>query len=112
MIIKHSTTISRINQHPLPAGPIHVPVALEDLGAAARGAALAARVDEPAADAGAAAHADRVLLARRRLGGLVAAADARAEEEVVVGGAVVDEGALHRVAACAVVGDLGGRGCD
>lgn len=99
MIIKHSTTIRRINQHPLPTGAIHVPVALEDLGPAARGAALAARVDKGPVDVGAAAHADRVLLPGGRLGGLVPAADARAEEEVVVRRAVVDEGAFHRVAA-------------
>lgn len=108
MIIKHSPTISSINQDPLPTRPIHVPMALKDLGAAARRAALPAGVDVGPVDVGAPAHADRVLLSRRGLGGLVAAADARAEEEVVVRRAVVDEGALHRVAAGGVVGDLGG----
>lgn len=83
-------------------------MALKHLRAAAGRAALAAGIHKPAVDAGAAAHADRVLLAGGGLGGLVAAADASAKEEVVVGRAVVDEGALHRVAACGVVGDLGG----
>lgn len=108
MIIKHSTTISSINQDPLPTRTIHIPMALKDLGAAARRAALPAGVSVRPVDVGAAAHADRVLLAGRGLGGLIAAADARAEEEVVVRRAVVDEGSLHRVAARGVVGDLGG----
>lgn len=107
MIIKHSPTVSSINQDPLPTRPIHIPMALKDLGAAARRAALAAGIDVGPVDVGAPAHADRVLLAGRGLGGLVPAADTRAEEEVVVRRAVVDEGALHCVAACGVVGDLG-----
>lgn len=108
MIIKHSPTVSSINQDPLTTRTIHIPMALKDLGAAAGRAALAAGIDVGPVDVGAPAHADRVLLAGGGLGGLVAAADARAEEEVVVRRAVVDEGALHRVAACGVVGDLGG----
>lgn len=108
MVIKHSPTISSINQDALTSRPIHVPMALKDLGAAAGRAALAGGIDVGPVDVGAPAHADRVLLAGRGLGGLVAAADARAEEEVVVRRAVVDEGAFHSVAAGGVVGDLGG----
>lgn len=109
MIIKHSTTVSSINQDSLPTRPIDISVALKDLGAATSRAALSAGIYIRPVDVGAPAHADRVLLPGCGLSGLVAAADARAEEEVVIRRAVIDVGALHGVAARGVVGDLGGR---
>lgn len=84
MIIHHSTIIRSINQNTLSTRAINIPMALEDLSAATRSAGLPAGVGVRPSDGGAAAHADRVLLSRGGLGGLVAAADTRAEEEVVV----------------------------
>lgn len=84
MIIHHGTIISSINQNTLSTRAINVSMALEDLSAATRRAGLSARIGVRPGDGGGAAHADRVLLSRRGLGGLVAAADAGAEKQVVV----------------------------
>lgn len=108
MIIHHSAIIRSINQNSLPTRAINIPMALKYLRASTRRAGLAAGVSVRSGDGGATAHADRVLLARGGLGGLVATADAGAEEEVVVRRPVVDERPFHGMAACGVVGDLAG----
>lgn len=103
----------RVLQHALAARSIDISVAGQNQGAAPVGAVSAIGIDIRPLDARAAADEDLVLAACGRPALVVVAAGARAEEEVVIVVMVPHEGALDRVLARRVVGDLvaGARCC-
>lgn len=105
--VVHNDAVRWVVKNPLPSGPIHLAMALQDVVAAALQAAGPVRVGISAGEGRAPTHADLVLPTGRRLGRVVAVRLPFAEEDVEVVLVLVQEPSLTLVHPRGQVADLG-----